>query len=347
MIGRRLISISSPDSPKWCALKSIVRAATTAAAQSIPMTDDSGVSQKLPFFRTNESSPVNHTKLQSGKFYTIDPHIRKLIFLHGGVPKPYAIQTDTFNEMCFMVRNPALEIISYLKSANYSDPAIRYVIFPNWFWKPKECADSMTQEGFVDLPLDAAAWLIHFKTQNAVLLEKLQLTVSQEYLWSKREVTPKGAPLSDLIELGISRIKYSSDCVAAVLKEVKQYTELGRCKTLVALDGFNIFFYPNIKIRLANKTLVSPDRVSLTRPFLEMTKIDWSNAAVVGFEHLDPFIPVQVEPYTEKELESCLAYYADRKWITNSKGLTEEGKKELAFLSARIPRELMNICAAL
>lgn len=35
----------------------------------------------------------------------------------------------------------------------------------------KEMSNSQTNEGFVDLPLDAAAWLIHFKSQNQTLLK--------------------------------------------------------------------------------------------------------------------------------------------------------------------------------
>jgi small subunit ribosomal protein S29 len=33
----------------------------------------------------------------------------------------------TFNEGCVMVRPPALEVISYLKRADYSKPALRFL----------------------------------------------------------------------------------------------------------------------------------------------------------------------------------------------------------------------------
>lgn len=32
-------------------------------------------------------------------------------------------------------------------------------------------SNSQSREGLVDLPLDAAAWLIHFKSQNQTLLK--------------------------------------------------------------------------------------------------------------------------------------------------------------------------------
>jgi small subunit ribosomal protein S29 len=41
----------------------------------------------------------------------------------------------------------------------------------------KEVSNSTTREGYVDLNLDAAAWLIHFKCQNATLLSKIDVSV--------------------------------------------------------------------------------------------------------------------------------------------------------------------------
>lgn len=41
----------------------------------------------------------------------------------------------------------------------------------------KEMSNSPTHEGFVDLPLDAAAWLLHFKTQNQVRLKKGDVSI--------------------------------------------------------------------------------------------------------------------------------------------------------------------------
>jgi len=47
---------------------------------------------------------------------------------------------------------------------------------PLWYKYPKEFSDCPTKEGFVDLPLDAAAWLIHFKNQNAKHLSNPEVT---------------------------------------------------------------------------------------------------------------------------------------------------------------------------
>lgn len=64
-----------------------------------------------------------------------------------------------------------------------------------------------------------------------------------------------------------------------------------------------------------------------------------------GFEHLDPFIPVQVTNYSEKEMHSQINYYIDRRWLQQPKAHTEQGRKELMFSSGFHPHTLMNMVA--
>ncbi|XP_035666347.1 28S ribosomal protein S29, mitochondrial-like [Branchiostoma floridae] len=66
-----------------------------------------------------------------------------------------------------------------------------------------------------------------------------------------------------------------------------------------------------------------------------------------GFEYMDPYVPVLVEKYTEKEIESCLDYYTDRMWIQNEKCWTEAGRQQLKFLSGYEPADLERICGPL
>lgn len=47
-------------------------------------------------------------------------------------------------------------------------------------------------------------------------------------MWSKREKTEEGAPLLELVEHGISRVKYASECVIALVKEIKAHSTQGR-----------------------------------------------------------------------------------------------------------------------
>lgn len=355
---------------------------------------------KLDHFRTNESTTSKHSAQQCGRFYRIPLEEKKQLFTHGGLPKSFEKQTKTFGETCIMVREPAIEIMDYIKSSDLSRPVNRYVLHgedgcgksltlahllhyglqngfllvhvpwvPNWFKRPKETTNSATFEGFIDLPFDAAAWLLHFKAQNATLLPKLDLKTTKDYVWSKRETTPAGSTLLELIEHGINRVKFASDAIAALLSELKQHSTAGKCKVMVGIDGYNAFFHDKTRILTENKAKVTPDKVTLTKPFLDITNYDWTNGVCIlavdrialteermesslpryqlgkeGFEHCDPFIPIQVGNYSEEEFQNCVSYYLDRRWIQN---VNEGFDSELKHLSAKNPYNLMSVCAPL
>ncbi|KAJ9593694.1 hypothetical protein L9F63_014742 [Diploptera punctata] len=365
-------------------------------------TEAADIKNEISAFRTLENNPLNHNYSHVNQYYTLQKDVVHL-YQHGGFPTPFQKQIKTFNEPCIMVRESTVELLDFLKRANYSQPAIRYVLYgetgcgksltlahvlhfgfmnefilvhvplvERWTRYYKEVSNSTTRDGYVDLNVDAAAWLGHFKNQNAKLLQKLDLRISKKYEWSMREETEEGSPLIDVVDHGIKRIKYASECVIAVINEIKKHSTEGRCKTLVLIDGFNAFVHPTKCIVTEAKVKVAPSKVSLTEAFMEITKNDWCNGAVVltvdkvpvivdkpksylplyllgkeGFEHLDPFVPVKISEYNENEMESCLQYYINRRWLQNKRGHTEEGKKELKYLSGMNPYHLMKICASL
>ncbi|CAB3364438.1 Hypothetical predicted protein [Cloeon dipterum] len=382
--------------------KIVIRASSTVPQMSLPSSSEN--SNPLPFFRSIQNSPSLHASNNSGQFYTIDPSIKKQLFLYGGIPKTFDELCNTFKETCMMIREPALEIMDYMKSTNFNNAATRYCLYgkigtgksmtmahvlhygfensfvivhvpwaPYWYKFPKEYSDCPTKEGMVDLPLDAVAWLIHFKNQNSHLLADPNLSVCQDWEWSKREITKKGAPLAEIVEMGINRVKYSTNCIEALLQELKQLSDLKRCKTIVVIDGFNIFFSDKTKIKTAAFEKIPPKRVTITSPFVDITKQDWSNGAVIvsvddlaffrkdqrnthyprgllgpeGFEHLDPFIPIETKNYSEKEFHYCIEYFLERRWIINPHAASEEGRKELAFISNRNPFNLLKVTAPL
>lgn len=68
-----------------------------------------------------------------------------------------------------------------------------------------------------------------------------------------------------------------------------------------------------------------------------------SNLLFQGFEHLDPFVPIEVGRYTDKEFLSCANYYRDRLWLRGPSDL----ETELKFTSASNPYNFMLQCAPL
>lgn len=377
------------------------RYTATAAEATVTETTQPSLRETLvpTDYRTNETNAAAHSNIHDAKFYTIPADVKKQIFGGGGFPKKYEQQLKTFAESTLMVRQPALEMISYIKNTDFTKPVVRYVLYgengvgktltmahiihyghqngfllvhvpwvANWMKRPKDTANG-AQEGFIDIPFDAAAWLLHFKNQNAKLLQTLDLKTSQEYVWSKRESTPAGSTLMELVEHGIARIKFASETITALLAEIKQHACNNKCKVMVAIDGFNAFYHPITRIFGDNKQIIKPERITLTQPFLDITSYNWTNGVCVltvdkiamtegymdsympryllgrkGFEHLDPFVPVHVENYNDKEFHSCIQYYLERHWIQK----TPEGfEEQLKYLSNKNPYELMRQTRAL
>uniref|UniRef100_A0A1L8DRR2 Small ribosomal subunit protein mS29 n=1 Tax=Nyssomyia neivai TaxID=330878 RepID=A0A1L8DRR2_9DIPT len=356
-------------------------------------------SPSLDEFRTSEINPSQHNLLHEGKFYQITPEVKKQLFTHGGFPRMYEKQMKTFAEATLMVRKPALEIMDYISRTNLSKPPIKYVIYgkdgvgksltmshllhfgmvnnfvivhvpwvADWLKRPRELVTLNDNAGY-DMPLDAAAWLIHFKTQNLALLSQPELTVSKEYVWSQRESTPKGATLLELVEHGINRMKFATGTIEALLGELKILSTAGKCKTMVAIDGFNAFLVKKTTLLALHKKRIPPEKITIVKPFLDIVQSDWQNGVCIiivdklavergttdselplnllgrdGFELLDPFVPIRVDDYTEKEYYSCIEYYLNRRWIQNRQDGYDE---ELKYLSAKNPFKLMQLCSSL
>lgn len=373
-------------------IPSVRKCASAAALQS-----KSRPAPTVTEFRTGETNTALHSSLHEAKFYTIPAEDKRRVFSGGGLPKQCELLMKTFTESCLMVRQPALELISYLKNTDFRKPVVRYVLYgengvgksltlahllhygyqnnfilvhvpwvANWMKKPKEISNAIDHpEGFIDLPFDAAAWLLHFKTQNSELLQKLELKTSKEYVWSAREVTASDSSLLDLLEHGIARVKFSTATIKALLNELKVHAIGNRCKVMVAIDGFNAFFHPITRIFVENKQRVPSERITIREPFLDICNHDWNNGVCLltvdkiamtegymesympryllgkkGFEYLDPFVPISITNYTDKEYYNCMRYYMDRNWIQTNADNFEE---QLKYLSNKNPYTLMRL----
>ncbi|XP_062847805.1 28S ribosomal protein S29, mitochondrial [Trichomycterus rosablanca] len=352
--------------------------------------------------RTSESDPSCHAEHHVGQYYTLPAaHVRTL-FPHG-LPQRFQMQMKTFNETCFMVRQPSLELISYLKRADYSKPALRYLLYGEtgcgktmslchalhfcstqgwlilhipdahlWVKNCSELLPSSSRPGRFDQPIQASQWLKNFKITNEHFLSKIKTT--QRYVWTKRESTEEGRPLGELINQGVTRVKSSSDVVGALLRELRLQVGGDREESFrlaVAVDGVNAL-WGRTSLRKEDKSEVATDELTLVHNLRKMLRNDWCGGAILttlsqtgslftsrlsylpmellgeeGFDRMDPFVPVPISNYSDKEFESCYLYYMDRNWMQHPHSQTEEGKKELTFLSNRNPSILERLCAFL
>ncbi|XP_025853050.1 small ribosomal subunit protein mS29 isoform X1 [Vulpes vulpes] len=220
-----------------------------------------------------------------------------------------------------------------------------------------------------DQPVEASMWLKNFKTANERFLS--QIKVQEKYVWNKRESTEKGSPLGAVVEQGLTRVRNATDAVGIVLKELKNQSCLGAFRLLVAVDGVNAL-WGRTSLKREDKSLIAPEELALVCSLRKMVRNDWHGGAIVltlsqtgslfkprraylpqellgkeGFDALDPFIPILVSNYNPKEFESCIQYYLENKWLQHEKAHTEEGKKELLFLSDANPGQLERLCAYL
>lgn len=360
-------------------------------------------SEPEPFsvFRTQENDPACQSKKDLAQYYTLpSAHIRTL-FPHG-LPRRYQQQVKTFNEACMMVRQPALEVISYLKQTDFSKPPLRYLFYGEkgsgktmslchtvhfcytqgwlllhipdahrWVKNCKELLPSSYNTSRFDQPLEATEWLRNFKITNQHFLSKIK--TKQRYVWTKREFTEEGSLLGELVDQGISRVKSSSDVVGAVMRELRLQSGQPESdfRLAVAVDGVNAL-WGRSTIKKEDKSAVDPEELTLVYNLRKLMTNDWTGGAIIttlaqtgslytsksaylpqellgerGFDSMDPFIPLSVPNYSEKEFESCYLYYMDRQWLQHPQSRTEEGKKELIFLSNRNPSILDRVCASL
>lgn len=376
------------------------------SVNSVPLTHNK--TNILAKFRTDHDDPVNHTIEHEGMFYRVS-NIDYRKYIEPGQWTRYKEQVKTFQECVIMVRQPALEVFDFVDNANLDYPPMKILLYgkngsgktmtlahvvhryakAGWltihlpdvlelirFWKTVERAYSLStyKEGRYDYTDDAVAWLKYFKRQNIDHLKNIKTT--KEYIWSQREKSPEGSDLLDIIEFGISRKKYASDCIGVAFREIKLQASEKQLKVLVAVDGVN-GFWKNTSIRDEKKRLVNAQKVSTFQHFQKLFNPDWTRGVCVGtvcacidavddvnldknkvpytphyllkqrgFDFMDPFIPVLVPEYSVKEAHNCIDYYIERKWIIKPRGLTEEGKKELIMLSNKNPCQLMDISAS-
>ncbi|CAL8100795.1 unnamed protein product [Orchesella dallaii] len=353
------------------------------------------------FFKASETNPVHLNEKHLGRFYSIDNDIyQKLYVQYHGFPLEYREQCKVFREQCVLVRKPYLDLKRCVDAMDLKKPVVRFVLhgadgsgksmilgsmahygytkefilihipwIPLWTRYCKEIVPSTTREGFHDHTINAVQFLTNFKTQNAELLQKLNLVTSKEYQWSKREVTEQGSNLLAIVEHGISRPVHATECMYTLFKELKAQSSEEKCKTMVLADGVNGLFYDCKWIKGADRKMVPPSNLTAYEAMKDLFKTDWKGGVVIvtvdrialdlefrestlpryllkkeGWELFDPFVPIEVTNYTAQEIQTTIDYYLERKWLQHPAASTEEGRLELEYLSTRNPRTLMELC---
>jgi small subunit ribosomal protein S29 len=364
---------------------------------------NAAVISNAPFFKTTETNPANLTKAHLGRFYTIEPEVMKFLFggeKNFGLSPEFNEQCQTFNETSILVRKPFLDIKQCIETYDSSLPTLRYVLYgvpgggksitlvqlvhyahvqdyvivdvpymPFFSRFITDTVPSSLRQDYVDHTARAVSWLQYFKLQNASRLKKLQLTTDKDYVWSKREITPKGSTIEEIVEHGLARPVFASESVYALIEQLKTSSSAKKCKTMVIINGANVLYNSTWRIRRPDRTEVPFDKLTLFEAFRQACKSDWSGGVVVasvdkkavpvnhresdmprylltktGWEEFDPFVPVLVDVYSSQEVQTTIDYYLERKWLMHPLAGTEKARKELEFLSTRNPETLMQLC---
>merc|ERR1712154_172663 len=118
----------------------------------------------------------------------------------------------------------------------------------------------------------------NFRAQNADFIKEIKL--SRRYVWTKREAAEEGSSLNEIIEFGLNRMKFASDCVGAILREVRNQAAMHKVKVLVAVDGVNAF-WNQTTVKNLERELLMADHLSLVHNYKKMLLSTWTHGAIV------------------------------------------------------------------
>lgn len=95
----------------------------STAPEAAPQTEDS-----FMLFRTLEVDASKHTEDQLSRLYKVPKNHQDTLFSQFSLSAEWKKQVKTFAELSLIVRKPAIEIISYLKEADYKKAVNKYVL---------------------------------------------------------------------------------------------------------------------------------------------------------------------------------------------------------------------------
>uniref|UniRef100_H2YCC1 Small ribosomal subunit protein mS29 n=1 Tax=Ciona savignyi TaxID=51511 RepID=H2YCC1_CIOSA len=259
----------------------------------------------------SHNDPANHSLSDVGLMYELNEEDQSQTVLkyNPGFTKRFISEADALNKFCIMVRKPGLEVVNYLKHADYSAPVNRYLlygpqgcgktmtmlyaisycrkqgwlIFPafnTWSWLKykKEIVRSQWNKERVDHSEVASRWLENFRQINSHLLDKIYTT--REYVWTKYEKSEAGISFASLVDQGIARVRIASDVIGCIIREVLQQDDSNFPRSLVAVDCVNSFFSITT-LKIEPGIYVEPNELTMVYNFKKLLRNRWKNGAVV------------------------------------------------------------------
>ncbi|KAI0979985.1 hypothetical protein GJ496_010780, partial [Pomphorhynchus laevis] len=259
--------------------------------------------------------PLRSSGIGAGSFYEVDNDMIKRLDSMNKCFEPSFRQTFQAckTPVSLLIREPMIELTDHINRIPDNLQNIKYVIYgrepgigkstvlfyslchavkQNWlilnFQKASEimqqqinlAEQNVRNSNVYDTPIESVAWLQNFATQNRDLLRNSALKTSEEYVWSLRESTPANTSILKIVELGCDRLRYSSDCIGVIVKEIKKQSHNLGFKILTAIDGVNAF-YGSSWVRSEKREKLQADDLVFVRALKRLLKSDWSNAITV------------------------------------------------------------------
>ncbi|CAI4224127.1 unnamed protein product [Auanema sp. JU1783] len=357
------------------------------------------------FYRTSSDNLSSFTPAEAGKLYEIPKDVATQLQFQKTLPSALRKQFDTLGEVVLMLRSSFFEVAACMEAVKPSFPTIKTVLWGafgtgksvtlnqvvhyaningwvvvhvpsamDFTRRVSEVEMSTYKAGRINDPINSVAILTQFKHQNSNLWKNLsELKTCKNYEWNKNEKTAEGRPLTDIVEMGLSAPYIATDCVGALLSELKHHASSGTIKVLAAVDDANSLWGKTL-VKKADRTYANAKELTLVHHFVKFISSDWSNGLVLmvadkketsdardqltvplhtplelfgeeGFETIEPFVPVETSQYSKEELTNIYKYYFDKKWISSAEGRSEAGKLQMMHLSGFNPHYFERLAA--
>lgn len=253
-----------------------VRPAMYGAASNLPKISDFSTDNVDPDSQLSNHKEVIH------KFYSVPQEDVVNVFGNGDLCPPLInTEVNVLSKLSIMVRRPSLEVMHFIKKANYEKPPLKAILYGKvgsgktmclmhvlhfvakqdfltipilhlrrnaheyqevFFEQDEEKQSNDGSEMKAQQPVASVEWLSNLIKVAATKNHLMKLTTQKQYQWGLDETSQQGISLLALCEFGISRPRRASRVISALLSEVKQYAREGKVKVAVVVDEMERLF---------------------------------------------------------------------------------------------------------